>query len=179
MASSCESWLTLWCNAFPASVQAEVPDVCQRLQATLRAHPRKSSIDSFQISLASACLNIPERVYFFASPLKYLANKHLAGDVDTDAERAILACMYNRHHNGHVREHALRLLLQQTMPDFAIPHLLRLAGEYVAAIVYLLAPLLNNAVYAQAWTGFLAENPRFYQQTQSHLLSYWNAYYRQ
>ena len=60
-----------------------------------------------------------------------------------------------------------------------MPYLLRLAGKYVAAIVYLLAPLLNNAAYAQAWTSFLADNPRFYQQAHSYLLSYWNAYYRQ
>lgn len=60
-----------------------------------------------------------------------------------------------------------------------MPYLLRLAGEYVAVIVHVLAPLLNNAAYAQAWMGFLAENPRFYQQTHSRLLSYWNAYYRQ
>ena len=148
--------------------------MCQHLQATLRTHPCKSSIGNVQVNLAGACLNIPKRVYFSASPLKHLAN-----DIDTDGERAILACMYSRHHNGHVREQALRLLLQQPIPDCSMPYLLRLAGECVAAILQVLAPLLNHAAYAQTWTDLLTENPRLYPQTQSRLLSYWKEYYRQ
>ena len=104
MAKSYALWQQLWCNAVPASAQTEVRAVCQRLQATLRTHPRKSSIGNVQVNLAGACLNIPKRVYFSASPLKHLAN-----DIDTDGECAILACMYSRHHNDHVREQALRL----------------------------------------------------------------------
>ena len=41
-----------------------------------------------------------------------------------------------------------------------MPYLLRLAGECVAAILQVLAPLLNHAAYAQAWTDLLTENPR-------------------
>ena len=104
MAKSYASWQQLWCDAVPTSVQAEVRAVCQHLQATFRAHPCKSSIGNVQVRLTGACLNIPERVYFSASPLKHLAN-----DIDTDGECAILACMYSRHHNDHVREQALRL----------------------------------------------------------------------
>ena len=60
-----------------------------------------------------------------------------------------------------------------------MPYLLRLAGECVAAILQVLAPLLNHAAYAQAWTDLLTGNPRLYPQTQSRLLSYWKVYYRQ
>lgn len=122
-----------------------------------------------EIKLDSEVLTIPSRVYF--NEPKPKLEKTL-----NEKQKDILNCIYLRHHNGYLREKRLNSLSEK--PDkWAIPYLLQLVGEYV----YELLPIIDKKINENTLTfcaEFIDENPKYWQKTESRMISYWNEYYR-
>ncbi|NOX30789.1 MAG: hypothetical protein GXP35_12200 [Actinobacteria bacterium] len=92
-------------------------------------------------------------------------------------ERSIFDCVYSRHHNGRVRERAIRrLLLSEQNFSWTVPYAVRLLGEYVveiAAAIDTMLPLDWDSAREASFGKFAAMNPKFVALTEARATSYW------
>jgi hypothetical protein len=95
----------------------------------------------------------------------------------TALQKTILNCIYLRHHNGFVRQRRLEQLINRD-DYFVIPYTFQLLGEYVVEILEVLEAHVNSTTITN-YVKFINENKKYWQQTESRMISYWNAYYRQ
>ena len=112
-------------------------------------------------------LLIPYRVYFPASK---------APRPRTLLEAKILACIFSRHHDGHVRQAQLGTLLGNS-DDFVVPFVVQLIGEYVLEVVEAIAAY-GEVIAEPQYRAYILENPEYMELTRQRVMSYWNAYYR-
>ena len=125
--------------------------------------------NELNLRLGNKTLTIPYRVYFDEP------NPELEKNL-TDKQKDILNCIYLRHHNGYLREKRLNLLSNNS-GKWTIPFVIQLIGEYV----YELLPIIDKKINENTldfYAVFREENPKYYQQTESRMISYWNEYYR-
>jgi hypothetical protein len=121
------------------------------------------------VNLDKEQLTIPYRVYFNEPEEK--EEKTL-----TNKQQAILNCIYLRHHNGFVRQKRLKKL--KDISDFwTTPFVFQLLGEYVIEILEVLDKQINNTILDN-FIQFKLDNPKYFEQTESRMISYWNEYYR-
>jgi len=86
-------------------------------------------------------------------------------------------CLVTRATDGHLRQHAVRSVIDHRSPWVA-PFVLMLLGEYVIEIVEDIRdalPVLDQSVYA----NFVRENRQTVQRLRARATSYWDAYHRQ
>ncbi|MFC4017623.1 hypothetical protein ACFOW4_06660 [Micromonospora sp. GCM10011542] len=101
----------------------------------------------------------------------------------TATQRAVLDCLYTRHHDGRVRQRRLEQVIALIQPWVA-PFVVRLVGEYVDDILLViqraLAPELAvpHSPTAAVYGRFAAENPAFVALTGQQVASYWDCYHR-
>ncbi|MGI8599351.1 MAG: hypothetical protein ACR2KB_08850 [Chitinophagaceae bacterium] len=121
------------------------------------------------IQFENELLTIPYRLYF-NEPDGEKENEL------TDTQKTILNCIYLRHHDGYLRQRRLEKLVDKT--DFWVtPFTLHLLGEYVFEILQVLDKHINDKTIDN-YERFVKENLKYWQQTESRMISYWNEYYR-
>lgn len=166
-------------NAFPASLRQDVARVIEILPLNdhnvLLVDGQIHKVDDLihpneqVVSLNNEALKIPYRLYFnepSADKEKLL----------TDLQKTILSCLYLRHHNGFIRQGRLEKLTDKT-DNFVVPFVFQLLGEYVHEILIVLDRHINNETIGD-YIKFINENKKYWQQTESRMISYWNEYYR-
>lgn len=121
------------------------------------------------IKLNGEQLTIPYRLYFDEPGIDSENNL-------TDRQKSILNCIFLRHHNGYLREKRLKKLVHKD-EKWIIPFTVQLLGEYVYEILEVLDEHINEKTI-NAYYQFAEENPKYWQQTESRMISYWNEYYR-
>ncbi|HJQ57883.1 MAG TPA: hypothetical protein VJ890_13295 [Vineibacter sp.] len=88
----------------------------------------------------------------------------------------ILDCLQTRHHDGYVRERALRRIIGLNTP-WSVPFVVQLASEYVTEILELIET--NWGQIDERMLGrFLADNPRFQARVRARVISYWNLHWK-
>ena len=94
----------------------------------------------------------------------------------SDSQRRMLQCLYSRHHDGHIREAALRSFVHADL-DWTPPFIVQLASEYVAAISQV---VLDNigVVGTPRFRQFCSANAAFLLRCRARAISYWDCYYR-
>lgn len=119
--------------------------------------------------LDSKELKIPYRLYF---------NEPSPENEKTLSEKqqAILNCIYLRHYNGYLRQKRLEKL-KGINYYWITPFTFQLLGEYVYEILEVLDIQLNDS-QLENYKKYEIENPKYWQQTESRMISYWNEYYR-
>jgi hypothetical protein len=152
-------------GAFPRSIHNDVRLAIAKLPEAL--HP-PSHDDVGPIVLGDEQIRIPFRVYFHAPGSEPAAFGSAAA--------LVLDCLRTRHHDGHVREDALRRILPHREP-WVVPFVVQLAGEYVLEILEVLERQLTPN-HASAYREFLTQNEAFLNLTRQRCRSYWNCYYR-
>jgi len=121
------------------------------------------------VQLNGKLLTIPYRLYF-DEPNKEKEDKL------TEKQKVILNCIYLRHHNGFLRQERLERLAD-SKEYWVIPFTFQLLGEYVFEILEVLEKHINER-NIENYIRYKLENPRYFQQTESRMISYWNEYYR-
>lgn len=121
------------------------------------------------IKLEDEELSIPYRIYFNEPN----ADKE---KILTESQRTILNCIYLKHHNGFIRQKRLERL-EQSHQYWITPFTFQLLGEYVFEILEVLDNQLDSR-RLDNYKKFAVENPKYYRQTESRMISYWNEYYR-
>lgn len=121
------------------------------------------------VKLSNEDLAIPYRVYF--NEPEEQEEKKL-----TTRQRIILNCIYLKHHDGFVRQKRLEKL--NGLSEYWItPFMFQLLGEYVVEILDVVDKQIDNEIL-ENFKRFAIDNPKYYIQTESRMISYWNEYYR-
>lgn len=156
-------------DAFPSSVRAAISEVVAELPPT-----RFEPAGRFAVFVEHEKLDIPERIY----------NPEISEDVTaqwSELNRAVYACLYTRHHDGHTRQRHLRSILSLS-ETWVAPFVIRLIGEYVieilAEIQEGLSDLESQGARRTLYGTFVAANPDFMALTSARVISYWSCYYR-
>ena len=124
---------------------------------------------NYTVSLEEEQLVIPYRLYFNEPSPEHENNL-------TDIQKTILNCIYLRHHDGYLRQVRLEKLVDKTEP-WIIPFTLQLLGEYVLEILHVLDKHIHPETIDN-YVRIVKENPKYWQKTESRMVSYWNEYYR-
>ena len=166
-------------NSFPTTLSQDVEKVIEVLPFNehniLLTDGQVHKVDNLihpneqLVSLDKELLKIPYRLYF--NEPSFDKEKLL-----TDQQKTILNCIYLRHHNGFVRQKRLEQLVDTT-DYFVIPYSFQLLGEYVIEILEILDRHVNDKTIDN-YVKFIQENGKYWQQTESRMISYWNEYYR-
>lgn len=146
-------------GAFPSAVESEAGAVAARMAsegATL-------SDDSFSVAVDGETVTIPERLY-------------VERTLSLPSFSGVTQCLLTRHHSGFVRQHALRDVLRLDEP-WAVPFIIRLAGEYVIEIVEQIDEAFA-AISPEKIGCFVSYNPGFVRLTRARVTSYWDCYFR-
>lgn len=154
-------------NAFPAALLQDVEKVIEILPIKEVNNPIHSTEQL--LYLDKEALKIPCRIYFNEPGLD-------KEELLTGLQKTILHCIYLRHHNGYVRQRRLERLVDNT-EYFVIPFTFQLLGEYVMEILEVLEKHINTTTI-HGYARFITENPKYWTQTESRMISYWNQYYR-
>lgn len=125
--------------------------------------------DSQSVIFENEELFIPYRVYFNEPEEQ---NEKLL----TIKQQAILNCIYLRHHDGYVRQSRLERL-NEISDLWLTPFVFQLLGEYVIQILEVVDKQINN-IMLDNFKQLRLDNPKFFIQTESRMISYWNEYYR-
>jgi hypothetical protein len=152
-------------TAFPRSIAAEVDATLQVIPA---AQLPPSEHDIGPVRLHGEVLRVPCRIY---SP----EPDGLSAATLSDRQRLILACLYTRHHDGHVREKYLGQVLHSE-EAWVPPFVLQLVGEYVLEIILVVASQID-CLRTDRYAEFAADNPGFLSLTRQRIISYWNCYF--
>lgn len=166
-------------NAFPLDLKNDVKAVVDILplnQSKIKLSDYQYDVEGnltyprfLSILLNNEQLSIPYRVYL-DEPSPEEEEKL------TVTQKAILNCIYLRHHNGYIRQRRLENLLGSN-DYWIIPYTLQLLGEYVLEILEVLGKHINdNSIHL--YVKFIKENPKYWTQTESRMISYWDTYYR-
>ena len=154
-------------NAFPTDLKQDVEIVADfLLDKNFDIHPTVEQ----EIILNGQKLIIPGRVYF-DNP------NETTGNNLTVTQQIILNCIYLRHHNGFIRQQRLEKLIDNIDDYFVIPYIFQLLGEYVMEILEVADKHINDKTINN-YLKFFTENPKYRQQTESRMISYWDVYYR-
>ncbi|WP_431967071.1 hypothetical protein [Actinacidiphila sp. bgisy160] len=100
----------------------------------------------------------------------------------TPRQRLVLHCLSAVHHDGYVRQRHAAHVAGVAEP-WAVPFMVRLAGEYVWEIVADIRTRLTEALVPgsearRVHGAFAAEHPEFLAVTERRAVSYWNEYHR-
>lgn len=166
-------------DAFPKALRSEVDAVLSIMpfddNNVKRTGQQIINVDnlvfptSLTVQLDSELLSIPYRIYFNEPDIEE-ENKL------TDIQKTILNCIYLRHFDGYLRQRRLEYLVDKN-DNWIIPFTMQLLGEYVFEILQVLDKHVNDKAI-DSYVKFVRENPKYWKQTESRMISYWNEYYR-
>jgi hypothetical protein len=169
-----ESWVL---GAFPRALHPDAAEVAGALE--------RPSVSSGGATLGAVdvvvvdgeVLTIPYRVYCNVAPADrpfVMPRAHEVAD-----------CVRTRHHDGWVRQDAVRRLLAgpSGLLPWVVPYVVQLVGEYVVEIIDDIAEALTEvdvegSAQQRAYGRVLADNPELLRLTRARSISYWSCYYR-
>lgn len=171
------SWVVA---AFPAALRPDATEVAQ----VLPPHDNRwgpstytATSDTVHVVLDGEVLAFPTRIYHGVLPADTSFVMSLSP--------VVTACAYTRHHDGHVRQRALRMLLDGpcALQPWAVPYVVKLVDEYVVEIVDDVATFLTEvdvqgSPQQRAYGRVLAQNPEMLRLLRARATSYWDCYYR-
>ena len=165
-------------NAFPQTLNKDVGSVLDILPFDVnevklcdgQPHKVENLIhpDFQTVTLDGELLTIPYRIYFNEPEIE--KERTL-----TNLQKSILNCIFLRHHNGYIRQSRLEKI--DNSEYWITPFTFQLFGEYVLEIIEVLDRQLDDKKL-ENYKRFVNDNSRYYQKTESRLISYWNKYYR-
>lgn len=164
--------------AFPAALRPDAAEVAQVLPpndgpwSTLTA-----TSDTVRVALDGEVIAFPSRIYHgvLATEPSFVLS----------LSPVVAACAYTRHHDGYVRQEALRTLLDGpcALEPWVVPYVVKLADEYVVEIVEDVAAFLTEvdvegSAQQRAYGRVLAQNPEMLRLLRARVISYWDCYHR-
>lgn len=154
-------------KAFPKELSKDV----ERITELLKIDDSIDNVSNFtyEISFKGQILMIPYRIYFDE-------NIDVSNESLTVVQKNILNCIGLRHLDGRVRERYLKRI-GSNYTGFEVPYIFQLLGEYVLEIIEIVNTIIVND-RINDYLDFVIENPKYFKQTESRMISYWNCYYR-
>lgn len=126
---------------------------------------------------------ISETVHVYDESIALIARQYADKKISISGldfqEKAIMHCLYTRHHDGYVRQAHLQALLSDNFvpfTDMITPFVLQLLGEYVLEIGLDCDKFIQK--YPNQIKDFVQQNPHFWFKQKQRIVSYWNEYHR-
>lgn len=158
--------------AFPSTLRA----VADEVAAVVVPGQSHAPVSVTEVVVGDELVLIPHRLYDDVS---------LSARFGTGRAATVAACLRTRHHDGRVRQRAVRELLagDAALEPWVVPYVVLLVGEYVVEIVEDVAAALTDldvdgSVQRRAYGRALAQNPELVRLTSARAVSYWDCYYR-
>ena len=148
----------------------QIREMARRVEASLSVGETRAPLGDRTVQIGSEELVFPYRVYYTPGRIESVARSF-------EGEAKVLAlCLASRHHDGHIREAAVR------DPHFELnawstPFAIQLLGEYVVEIGKAVEDQISN-FGAKPFVYFARENRCFMETTRRRAISYWDCYYR-
>lgn len=162
-------YLKIIIDSFPENLKSDVTKVFSIIPLESKYKFDLISSDFYNVKVSEEILKVPVRIYF-DEPKPQNENQL------TEIQKDILNCFFTRHHNGFIREKRLNELSEKP-EKWKTPFLVQLLGEYVYELFPIIDKKVNNNTL-DFYKEFKNENPKYWQQTESRIASYWNKYYR-
>lgn len=148
----------------------QLREAAHRVEAALSVGEIHTPLGDRTVRVGGEALVFPYRVYYMPGRVK-----SVAGSLEGDA-KVLALCLASRHHDGHIREAAVRdshFVLNAWSTPFAI----QLLGEYVVEIGTAVEDQISK-FGAKPFVNFARENQAFMETTRRRAISYWDCYYR-
>jgi hypothetical protein len=145
-------------------------DTAYRVEAALSIGEIHAPLGGRTVQVGGEALVFPYRVYYTPDRIDSVTRS-----MDGDA-KVLALCLASRHHDGHVREAAVRnpcFVPNSWSSAFAI----QLLGEYVVEIGIAVEDQICK-FGANPFLNFALENPGFMETTRRRATSYWHHYHR-
>ena len=157
-------------RAFPAAMWPDVSAVTSIIDVA-----RLASTAPFTVWVGEEQVSIPYRIYNPEPSVDSLRDL-------SPVQQTVLACLYTRHHDGHVRQRHLPTIVRQA-ELWVTPFVVRLLGEYVVQIILAIQCELVDVDVAgtplrSVYGRFAASNRKLLDVTFQRAASYWDCYYR-
>jgi hypothetical protein len=162
-------------SAFPTFLHDDVDIVISTIEKTLFLDKEALTYNSFQADNKSTFIvsdnekvQVPYRLLIDEVPeIKSLSL----------VQKMILNCIYSRSTNGYVREKHIQAILQEDLPNWAMPFILKISDEYVVEILELTYSSLKEKDNSKI-QEFCQINKSYLKYAYARMISYWNCYYR-
>ncbi len=162
----------MFTDAFPIEYQKEVALVSKAI--SLKTYNNIEIIQSTEMSSwllpSGETITFPYRIYLIDNIDN--PNAHFS-----KLEQTIYHCIFSRSCDGFVREKHITALLQQDIPDWVIPYILKVCDEYIVEILELVYKHLCNTDTTQ-FKKICMINLVQFRYGHSRMISYWNEFYR-
>ena len=161
-------------ESFPKDLNKDVNRVIDIIPFTAKKNVTGGEVELVSVSEEEVFLNnenlrIYHRVYF--EEPNWISKVLL-----TKTQKAILNCIYLRHHDGIIRQKCIENLKKSRF-YFVLPFSFSLLGEYVIEIFTILNKHVDNN--RENYYKFYRENVDYTKKIEQRIISYWNEYYRQ
>jgi hypothetical protein len=160
---------------FPLEMKNDVDKVISILPLTIEPKNVSGTVIGFlssdykEIMCKGEWLKLHNRIYFDEPEI--VSENRLS-----KKQQTILNCIYTLHFDGYIRQKRLEKLFQSD-DYFVVPFIISLSGEYVFEVLKVITlNLTQNRV--KLFSGFIKENPHFWELTKAKIRSYWNEYYK-
>ena len=162
-------YLKIVIDSFPENLKSDVIKVFSIIPLESKYKFDLISSDTYNVKVSAEILKIPGRIYF-DEPKSQNENQL------TKKQKDILNCFFTRLHNGFIREKRLNKISGKP-EKWKTPFLVQLLGEYIYELFPIIDKKVNNDTL-EFYKEFKNENPKYWEQTESRIASYWNEYYR-
>lgn len=165
-------------QAFPTGLRASLSDALDALPRSANAPSGNIATSNSRnwpaITVSGEPVEIPYRIYNPVPPARLAP--------ESSPVASAIDCLYTRHHDGFVRQQALRRVLTSEQ-SWAVPFVVQLLGEYVIEICedilrFVEQDLARRPEMLPGLRAFVADNPDFIALTEQRATSYWECYYR-
>ena len=159
-------------GAFPRECQADVKHVIDKTVMPISvAYNGQLYSNLFrEVRLLSGeSIRIPERIY--------INDRIFHECLLTPKQRIIYHCIFSRSYDGYIREKHVKALLNEEVPEWAMPFVIKLSEEYVREILEVIYDRLSNTDCGK-YKELCALNFEITESAHSRMISYWNEYYR-
>ena len=152
-----------------AAVMANYPNADDDNAANEYFHGYDSEDDWYRIS--SEEIRFPYRI-------NYKPNDKVYSSLKNPRAKTIYKCIFTRHEDGHIREKYLRSILTlSNPPDWCLPFILRLSGEYVVEILEVIYKQFKKKT-PKGLKKFCGENRALVKKNYDRMLTHRDRYYR-
>ncbi len=158
-------------SAFPHALERDAAALEERLELRSLCPTGRFMTPEEQRSWrlpGGEALRFPYRVYLPDSP-------DAAGLPPVQA--AMLHCLFSRSCDGYVRQRHIQALLDGEPPEWALPYIVEVCGEYVVQILDLVYSRLRDRD-TSSYAELCRLNLPHFLYVHARMISYWNEFYR-
>lgn len=98
-------------------------------------------------------------------------------EIFTPAQETVYHCIFSRSCDGYIREKNIKALLENDIPEWVVPYIIKVCEEYVLKILELIYDRLAGTDTSE-YKEICKLNSERFVRGYDRMVSYWNEYHR-